>query len=307
MLSFCKEILKEAFPLNDAALLGTLATWALLWEVSAAPKPGLVDRRGSGAHDDMDMGTFLRSAQALAPHWALQARTGLEVEDPLAAMELLRRRGRTMEEEMLRATGGVNTHRGLVFALSLILWGAGRLLARQEIPRGPAVAREASRLVEGCVARELEPLKKNPPARRLSHGERLYLLHGVTGIRGEAEGGFPSIVTSGLPTLTLSLAEGASLEEALIDALLALMERCEDSNVIHRGGFALWQERYLPLVGQFRRSHGRWDDSKRQALKRLDDLFRRERISPGGAADLLACTLFLHVVERISLGTSCQQ
>ncbi len=293
--------------MNDAELLGTAATWALLWEVCATPKPGLVDRGGSGAHDDMTFGTFLRSASALAPHWSLQARIGIDVEDPGKAMPLLRERGRVMEGAMLEATGGVNTHKGLIFALSLLLWGTGRLLARKESLRGRAIAREASRLVSGCVRAELETLRETPPARPLSHGERLYLRHGVTGIRGEAERGFPSLVEQGLPTLNRSLYDGATLEEAALDALLALMESCEDSNVIHRGGFAFWKERYLPLVRALRRTHLRWDDAKRHALEELNERFKETRVSPGGAADLLACVLFLHEVEQIALQTSWQQ
>lgn len=285
--------------MDDAKLLGALATWALLWEVHAAPKPGLVDRLSSGAHDDMNYDTFLASALSLAPHWPCQATVGFEIDDPQTAMTALRERGKIMEKEMLLATGGVNTHKGLVFALSLLLWGSGRLLSLGRRPCGRAVVEKASRLVQGCVAAELEPLKGCDVERPLSHGERLYLLHGVTGIRGEAEKGFPSITTSGLPALTASLRSGSTPEEAALDALLALMATCEDSNVIHRGGHSYWRQRYLPLVDGFRLSHRRWDEKKRRHLQELDSLFRKDRISPGGAADLLACTLYLHGLNRL--------
>ena len=94
-------------------------------EVMTAPKPGLVDAEGSGCHDDMDCALFLKSARAIAPFWVCQARAGLEGTPPELAMERLRSTGVEMERAMAQATGGVNTHKGLVYLMSLLLYGAG--------------------------------------------------------------------------------------------------------------------------------------------------------------------------------------
>ena len=51
--------------LEDAkrsALLGALARQALIAEAELTPKPGLVDRRGSGAHADLSLDVMRRSA-----------------------------------------------------------------------------------------------------------------------------------------------------------------------------------------------------------------------------------------------------
>ncbi len=48
-------------------LVGDLAVYALLEEAELTPKPSLVDRRGGGAHDDMDLGMLFTSAYALRP------------------------------------------------------------------------------------------------------------------------------------------------------------------------------------------------------------------------------------------------
>ena len=61
-----------------AAQIGQSAVRALLREVAAAPKPGLVDRNGSGSHSDMDFMTFADSALALGPCFRACAREGLE-------------------------------------------------------------------------------------------------------------------------------------------------------------------------------------------------------------------------------------
>ena len=44
-----------------------LFEYALMAEVSATPKPGLVDLHDSGAHKDMNYDTFAASAAAIAP------------------------------------------------------------------------------------------------------------------------------------------------------------------------------------------------------------------------------------------------
>ncbi|MEI3103444.1 MAG: citrate lyase holo-[acyl-carrier protein] synthase [Oscillospiraceae bacterium] len=54
-----------------AGHLSALARQALEDEVDLTPKPGLVDRRNTGAHDDMDRPLFHRSAGALTPYLPL--------------------------------------------------------------------------------------------------------------------------------------------------------------------------------------------------------------------------------------------
>ena len=96
-----------------AGHLSALARQALEDEVDLTPKPGLVDRRNTGAHDDMDRPLFHRSAQVL---------------------------GRQAEEAMLGATGGVNTHKGALYSFALLLSALGRCLAEGGDPFDTAAA-----------------------------------------------------------------------------------------------------------------------------------------------------------------------
>ncbi len=55
--------------------IGKLAYGALLEEVYTLPKPGLVDPYSNGAHTDMNVVSFERSAKALKPYlsqWLLR-------------------------------------------------------------------------------------------------------------------------------------------------------------------------------------------------------------------------------------------
>ena len=63
------QIMWDYFAFRFADDTAMTACRALLYEVMATPKPGLVDRDNTGAHDDMDIFTFETSALALLPYF----------------------------------------------------------------------------------------------------------------------------------------------------------------------------------------------------------------------------------------------
>jgi len=91
-----------------AERLADLAVQALVDEADLSPKPGLVDRRGNGAHSDLHLGLMHASAHALWPAFKAMAEAAQaigEVGQPLR--ETLGQLGRDGEADMLRVTGGV--------------------------------------------------------------------------------------------------------------------------------------------------------------------------------------------------------
>lgn len=280
---------------ETAFLLGKAAHDAALGEILTKPKPGLVDPQGQGCHKDMDWTVLILSAEALAPFWRGQAQIGLDGTPPPDALTKLRQRGIEMDAAMFAATGGINAHKGLVYVMSLLLYGAGYAIYKGDGFTPSAIATFAAQAVKGCVSDELLPLKNANIKRPLTHGERLFLEHGITGIRGEAENGFPAITQVGLPELQRVLRGGACENDAAICALLAIMKVNQDSNVIHRGGYPFWKNEYKAMVAETRYNFvpGSGDYTP---ITTLEEKFMPLRISPGGAADLLVCTLFLNLV-----------
>lgn len=280
-----------------AKLLASAAHEAAVREVLTTPKPGLVDAEGSGCHEDMDCALFIKSAQAIAPFWEAQARTGLNGTPPSEAMRELRAAGAEMERAMFAATDGINTHKGLIYLMSLLLYGAGYMLSAEGEASADGAARAASRAVSGAVARELGALAAKSPDRPLSNGERLFLEYGITGVRGEAERAFPSVVKDGLSALRNALDGGAAENDAGLAALLAIMAVCEDSNVIHRAGYGYWRDVYPRLVAD---TAVKFDPLRPdyRPLYALEAAFLPLRVSPGGAADLLSCTYFLNFLQK---------
>jgi triphosphoribosyl-dephospho-CoA synthetase len=114
----------DALTLPD--IIGMLAARALREEVCATPKPGLVDRHDSGAHSDMSLDTFLKSAQALEPYLTQFANIGFTSDCmPSGLFGRLCEDGKRAEDAMLCATGGANTHKGAIFSLGLACAAAG--------------------------------------------------------------------------------------------------------------------------------------------------------------------------------------
>jgi triphosphoribosyl-dephospho-CoA synthetase len=243
----------------------------------------------------MDWVTFALGASALAPYWRVQALDGFRMAHykPLDGIaEKLRATGLEMERAMYVATGGVNTHKGLIFALSLITGSSGVCARRNEFGCD-AVLRMSGDIISPLVSADLERVEKRARGgEKLTHGEEIYLAHGLGGIRTEAAKGFPSVRT-GLAALTEALSRGAPLRGAAIAALLKLMTVCEDTNVIHRGGMRFWKNEYRDMVRETAR---KFDPSEPDAgsVGKLGEPLVSLGISPGGAADLLACTLFLY-------------
>ena len=125
-------------------------------------------------------------------------------------------------------------------------------------------------------------------------GQKLYLRHGITGVRGQAEAGFPAVLHAGLPILREGLEQGLSLNDAGCAALLALMSAAVDTNLIARSDYETqqkiaWETAYLlrenPFPGE-------------ELLRKMDEAFREKNLSPGGSADLLALTFFLHMLQE---------
>ena len=195
---------------QEAAFAAQQATRSLLYEVSVSPKPGLVDRFDSGAHADMDFFTYLDSSVALTEYFRLAYLEGAS-SFWLAPPELfphLRRLGVQAEQQMYAATGGVNTHKGIIFTLGLFCGGLGWLSGRGE----PADEIKLLHLCSQIVTPEFErELGKIPLTSARSGGERFYAATGNSGIRGEAAAGYPSIVHCGLPALRRALQQGYSM------------------------------------------------------------------------------------------------
>src|SRR5215210_3955140 len=189
----------EAVAVESAArtgLVADLVVRALVEEAELTPKPALVDRRGGGAHDDMDLGMLFGSARALHPTFRDLAATACGRAPSRRLREELAAIGRRGERAMFAVTGGVNTHRGAIWALGLL--AAAAVMA----PSGAEAADIAA--LAGRVASFSDRYAPD----EASNGSLVTRRYGVSGARGEARRGFPHVIGVALPALRAAREEG---------------------------------------------------------------------------------------------------
>jgi triphosphoribosyl-dephospho-CoA synthase len=265
----------------DMLWLADMAVSALMDEATLTPKPGLVDLRSRGAHRDMDWMLMCHSAQALHPTFHALAEAGRRIAEPLTLRVRIGQIGRQGEAAMLQATGGVNTHRGAIWALGLLVTAA----AQGEADAAPeAIAGRA-----GAIARCPD---RFAPLRTGNKGEIACQRYGVGGARAQAQADFPHVIHLALPCLRSSRLRGDDELTARLNCLVGLIAELDDTCVLSRGGTAALAA-VQAGAAQVLAAGGAGSVEGRQALRRLGQLLIEMNVSPGGAADLLAATLFL--------------
>ncbi|GAB7142754.1 hypothetical protein AWC22_16800 [Mycobacterium riyadhense] len=269
--------------------IADLAVYALREEAELTPKPGLVDRRGPGAHTDMSLALLFTSADALRSAFYECACAAMELDLGIELRARVGCIGRAGERSMLTATGGVNTHRGALWALGLLCAAAGA---------GATTVHESVDFA-ARLARIPDPALAAHHHTQGSHGALARRRYRALGAPGEARAAFPHVTDHALPTLRAGLATGCDPSLARHDALLALIARLDDTCLLHRGGRAgltaiQSAARSCLTAGGIRTPQGR------QRFWMLDQLCARRRLSPGGAGDLLAATVYLDAFDRRS-------
>jgi len=279
--------------------LASLATAAMKSEVLLTPKPGLVDREDQGAHRDMDALLFIKSADALSPFLEAMVLTAPSAGSSCKVLPVIRPIGVEAEKAMFRATGGVNTHKGQIFTLGIGSSAAKRVFAAGDggIPLLSRILDEAACICSG-LTQELVPTTSEENGPSGTNGQLVYREYGCTGVRGEAEEGFPSIRNGALPAFRWAREKGFSEEDAALEALLYLMAVVDDSNVLHRRGLTGLSV-MRSQAEKFLYSGGMEQPRAMEKLQEMNRLFISENISPGGCADLLAFTLFLIHLEDL--------
>ncbi len=244
--------------------LGERAKTALLRELSLTPKPGLVDRNGSGAHSDMDFGLFEKSVDAIAPFFEKAVMNGFSG----GGIKELEKLGIEAENAMFAATNGINTHKGAVFLFLLLLSAYGKCLKNSG-----NVLSEASAIAE---------MKELPDD---THGALIRERYGKVGAVYEAKNGFPLAVLG---------AKALENGESELKTLFEIMSLCDDSTLLYRGG----KEALDFVKTSAAKALSLSEKELQKESERLDVEFIKRGISPGGSADILALSFFLSGMEK---------
>lgn len=287
---------------DHAKRIADCALKGILYEVSSYPKPGLVTSNDNGSHSDMDIFTFIDSSVAIYPYLYELTKIGMAYDKHSSKEEMAKIRacGANAEAAMFRTTNGVNTHKGMIFAMGFVCVAAGIEARKGNRIKAKAISENVKLLLKGTITKELEPLKKLTEdellEKKLTHGEKLYLKYDVTGARGEAENGFPMSLEVGLSALKANIEGGEKLNAALVNTLMAIMAQAQDTNVLKRGGregllFVQKSAREILSAGGISTPLGK------EKINALDAVLKTMNISSGGAADMLALTAGVYLME----------
>ncbi|CAJ1183955.1 triphosphoribosyl-dephospho-CoA synthase CitG [Companilactobacillus paralimentarius] len=270
--------------MKSSKYLADAAMKALLYEVNVHPKPGLVDPTDNSTHLDMDVFTFIDSAVSLHSYFEEFAQAGIDFRgnDLRDLFKSIRPIGVRAEKAMFKATDNINTHKGAIFSLGIMLAACGYDYDNIQLT--------IKKMLQGLVENDFKALdsKKN-----LSNGEKMFLKYGVTGIRGEAENGYPTVFNNSLPYLK-SQAD-RDLNSMLLNTLMVIVSKSYDSNVVKRGDLNSLKE-----IQKYAQNILNVDGcSNSEGTKILDEMNKycnKYNLSLGGSADLLIVTIFLFLI-----------
>ena len=269
------------------------AAGSLLDELYTTPKPGLVDLMSNGAHKDMDVPLLEKSAGSLRQYFHDAALLGMDG----CSMPELRERGLWAEQEMFKATGGINTHKGMVYSMGLLTAGMGKALTEPDPDRTllDQVINNASALACQDSDRQLAVSYDAPK----TNGGNVLRKYGAKGATGEAAAGFPDAVYCA-ERLRFYKEHECELPGAL--AFCDSMARLEDTNLLHRGG----KEGLEYAKSAAERIAALPEKDRPKALAELDAEMIKRNLSPGGSADMLALAYLFDRWEDICEGEYLQ-
>lgn len=261
------EIIKDTLP----QMVQYEVISQIYFELDLYPRFGLVGKVDSGSHKDMDFNLFLESTFAIKPYIKQFIDMGFEEIDPIKLKKL----GQRAEQTMFEVTKGINTQKGLIFALGIFLPAFIKtIISFEDESYLKQLIKDIAKDIVGDYFETIESKEHK------SHGDLIFLEHGIKGIRGEALSGFE-----------LLFQDAPNRDGTLYDpyeCLIFLMSELDDTTIIHRKGIDTLRKvqkemKILVDNGGFKKN--------KLYYETLSDRYKQDGISPGGSSDILVLKL----------------
>ena len=271
--------------------IATLATKALLYEVSISPKAGLVSRLSNGSHKDMNFYTFIDSSLALHNYFLNCFDYGQEkLFSCPNFFKDLREVGKVAEKEMYEATKGINTHKGTIFSMGILLAVLGVHLKENKKIDLKVLSEKIKEMCKPLL-NELEDADSIS-----TYGEKAYKEYHLTGARGLAISGYEIVLLDGINKLK-DFCKTLDFETACILLLFYYMSVLDDTNIVNRASITTLKEVQILSKELFEENKKTLEkENIKNSMSKLNDIFIEKNISAGGSADLLILTIFIHLL-----------
>ncbi|ALF25816.1 triphosphoribosyl-dephospho-CoA synthase CitG [Fusobacterium nucleatum] len=269
-----------------------LATKALLYEVSISPKAGLVSRLSNGSHRDMDFYTFIDSVLSLSNYFSECYTYGQENNfySP-NFFKNLRDLGKKAEKEMYQATNGVNTHKGTIFSMGILISVLASHLKEVDKIDLKILSQKIKNMCSSLID-ELENINNFS-----TYGEKAFKNYHLTGARGLALSGYDIVLLDGINKLK-EFTKSLDFETSCILLLFYYISLLDDTNIVNRTNFETLKEIQILCKNLYEENVKSLSKEKiRNEMSKLNDIFIEKNISAGGSADLLILTIFIHFIK----------
>ena len=270
--------------------LGEFTMQAMMYEVGCYPSFGLVSPVSQGSHSDMDFYTFIDSMAVLNKYMIEFSMVGFCCDNLDDIFSNIRKIGIRAEADMFKKTGNINTHKGMIFLLGIVL--SNITYAIKNKSNFAKIQENIKSMCKGITNELL--LAEHKKEDELTHGEILYVKYGFLGIRGEVELGIPLAFDIGL--LVYENTSDLTKNDRLVHTLLSIMAQCDDSTIIHRKNI-ISLNFVKNLSKDLLEKGGLYNSNVKNKLNSINEYFIKANISPGGSADILAITVLLHLVK----------
>ena len=269
-----------------------LATKALLYEVSISPKAGLVSRLSNGSHKDMDFYTFIDSVLSLSNYFSECYTYGQENNfySP-NFFKNLRDLGKKAEKDMYQATNGINTHKGTIFSMGILISVLASYFKETDEIDLKILSQKIKNMCSSLID-ELENINNFS-----TYGEKAFKNYHLTGARGLALSGYDIVLLDGINKLK-EFTKSLDFETSCILLLFYYISLLDDTNIMNRTNFETLKEIQILCKNLYEEnSKSLLKEKIRNEMSKLNDIFIEKNISAGGSADLLILTIFIYFIK----------
>lgn len=267
------------------------ALFAMHEEPAVWPRFGLVGPGCTGSHLDMDYPLLRRGAEPVARYAATAFEQGWGTLGTLQDFRQLRQLGMLAEQNMLVATGGVNTHKGCIFLLGLLSFALGHSL---RLGSGVSFASLFAQVSAHSHLELVKDLTAKHHRCEESYGEWAFRRYGFLGVRGVAIGGFADLYNA----LSWLSDQGDKPMKLLYGQLrLFFLARCEDTNIVKRVGLSKALD-FRHHAARAMKSGGIFSGAGLLKTQRLEGWMQKLRCSAAASGDMIILVMFFERLRQ---------
>lgn len=258
--------------LNDY-IIETLKT-AIITELDLDYKFGLVEKANKHSHPDMDYNLMMSSLNYISPMFKSFITLGFKNLNAEDYFNKARQVGLEIENKMLYQTNNINTYKGLIFIMALLITSLSITIYNNH----------SFNNIFNIVKTLTQNIYDDFKIKDNTFGKIAYEKYNIKGIRKEAYLGFPSVRKM---LEIYSFINSDNLRSILIDLII----EAEDTTLLKR---AKSLENYNSIKQKFQDLN----KANLKDIKLLHNKMVNDNISFGGAADLLIGTIFLYKIKN---------